>query len=338
MAQTIQVKRGLKLNIPTLISGEMGFCTDTKEVFVGDGTGNILVGRAMMGTYAARPNAGVQGRLYYVNSSTNLGYVYIDDGIAWQRANVLSLSDLTGTLDDIAEGTTYAKVKKTDITNGQVNKISDGANTITASEAKTHINDATKHRFINDSGTAVTDLWSAQKVANELALAKQGMEYQDSVKDKDLLTPPASPVIGDRYIVAVGTGVGAWLNNNNKIAVWNGSAWAFITPTTGMSCIVDDESKQYTYNGAIWVRTGGVLQTVTAGNGLTGGGQADSVTLNIGAGLGMTVNADDIAVKAYKGITVDVNGVAVNIDGTSIAYDATNGNRLTVATVDGGTF
>lgn len=338
MAQTILVKRGLKINIPTLAAGEMGFCTDTKEVFVGDGASNILVGRAMMGTYAARPNAGVAGRLYYVNSSTNLGYVYIDDGIAWQRANVLALSDLTGTLDDIGDGTTYSKVKKTDITNGQVNKMSDGTNTVTVATANTHINDATKHRIINDSGSAVTDLWSAQKVANEIALAKQGVEYQDSVKDKDLLTPPGSPTTGDRYIVAVGTGTGAWLNNNNKIAIWSGSVWTFITPTTGMTCIVDDESKQYTYNGTSWVRTGGALQTVTAGTGLTGGGQSDTVTLNIGAGLGITVNADDIAVKAYKGITVDTNGVATNIDGASIIYDSANGNRLTVATVDGGTF
>jgi hypothetical protein len=338
LPQVIQVKRGLKANISTLSAGEFGFCTDTKEVYVGDGASNIFAGRAMMGTYAARPNAGAPGRFYYVNSGTNLGYIYIDDGTTWQRANVLALSDLTGTIDNITDGTTYGKVKNTELTAGQVNRISDGTNVVTAAEAKTHINDATKHRVINDVGTAVTDIWSAQKIANEIALAKQGMEYQDSVKDKDLLTPPASPVIGDRYIVAVGTGTGVWLSKNNYISIWNGSAWTFVTPVIGMSCIVDDENKQYTYNGTIWVRTGGALQTVTAGTGLTGGGQADTVTVNIGAGLGIIVNADDIAVKAYKGITVDANGVAANIDGVSIVYDAANGNRLMISTVDGGTF
>src|SRR5665648_1095850 len=111
-------------------------------------------------------------RLYYVNSSTNLGYIYIDDGVAWQRANVISLADLTGNLDNVADGTTYGKVKLAELTAGQVNRISDGTNTVTAATANTHINDATKHRLINDAGLTVTDLWSAQKVNNAIELAK----------------------------------------------------------------------------------------------------------------------------------------------------------------------
>ncbi|MNC78011.1 hypothetical protein D3C75_1301210 [compost metagenome] len=80
------------------------------------------------------------------------------------------------------------------------------------------------------------------------------------------------------------------------------------------------------------------MQTITAGNGLTGGGQADSVTLNIGAGYGIGVTADAVAVTAGKGILVDSGGVAANIDGSSIVYDTANGNRLMVAAIDGGTF
>lgn len=337
MAQTIQIKRGLKTNLPTLASGEMGLCTDTKEVYVGDGVGNILVGRAMMGTYAARPNAGSSGRIYYVNSGTNLGYAYLDDGTAWQRLNVVSLADLQGNLDDIQDGSTYARVKKTEITSGQVNRISDGTNTVTASEAKAHINDATKHRVINDSGTAATELWSAQKIKNEIELAKRGIEYQDSIKDKDLATPPTTPAAGDRYIVKA-TATGAWIGKENNIAEWNGTAWVFYVPSEGWTLYVDDEDKQYSFNGTGWAISGAGLQTITAGSGLTGGGQADSVTLNVGAGNGITVAADNVAVKAYKGITVDTNGVAANIDGVSIIYDSANGNRLMVGTVDGGTF
>lgn len=338
MAQTILIKRGLKANLPVLATGEFGVCTDTNEVYVGNGSANFLAGRVMMGTYALRPNAGVSGRLYYVNSGTNLGYMYLDDGTAWQRANVLALSDLTGSIDDIADGSTYSKVLKADVTGGHINKVSDGTNTKTAAEIKTHIDDATKHRVINDSGTSNTDLWSAQKINNAIELAKHNIEPQASVKDKDLLTPPTTPTTGDRYIIATGTATGAWLSNNTKIAEWNGSTWDLYTPATGWTCYVDDEQKMYSWNGTAWVRTGGALQTVTAGNGLTGGGQADTVTLNIGQGNGITVSADAIAVTPYKGITVDANGVAANIDGTSIVYDSANGNKLTVSTVDGGTF
>ena len=40
----LQLRRGTKANLPTLASGELGFCTDTKEIYVGDGSANTLVG------------------------------------------------------------------------------------------------------------------------------------------------------------------------------------------------------------------------------------------------------------------------------------------------------
>lgn len=169
MPQTIRIKRGTKAQLDaygSLQQGEMGFCTDTKEVYIGDGSTNTFVGRAMSGTLANRPNASAAGRFYF---ATDDGYLYLD-------------------------------------------------------------------------------------------------------------------------------------------------------------------------LGTTWVRTGGALQMITAGNGLTGGGQADTVTLHVGAGNGINVLADTVEVKAYRGITVDTNGVAVNIDGSSIVYDSANGNRLMVAVIDGGTF
>ena len=41
MSNKIQIKRGLKANLPVLNEGEPAFTTDTKEFFVGDGTNNI---------------------------------------------------------------------------------------------------------------------------------------------------------------------------------------------------------------------------------------------------------------------------------------------------------
>ncbi|RAV19719.1 DUF2793 domain-containing protein [Paenibacillus contaminans] len=341
MAQTIRIRRGTKAELVArgaLLAGEMGFCTDTKEVYVGDGTANTLVGRVMTGPYASRPSAAVSGRYYFVTGGgANNGYLYLDDGALWVRMNALELSDLNGTLDNIAEGATYGRVKKTDLTGGSVNKVSDGTKTATAAQIRDHIDDATKHRVINDSGSSVTDLWSAQKIKNELDLARAGQEYQDSVKDKDLATPPASPAAKDRYIVGASP-TGVWTGKVNNIAEWTGSAWSFIAPTTGMTCIVDDESKQYTYNGTSWVRTGGALQTITAGNGLTGGGTAETVTLTVGAGNGITVGPGAVSAKAGKGVLVNATGIETNIDADSIVYDAANGNRLMVAAIDGGTF
>lgn len=41
MADRQQQYRGKKENMPLLLEGELGFCTDTHEVFIGTGSENI---------------------------------------------------------------------------------------------------------------------------------------------------------------------------------------------------------------------------------------------------------------------------------------------------------
>lgn len=43
MSRKIQLKRGLKAGLPTLDAAEIGFTTDTKEVFIGTGAGNVQI-------------------------------------------------------------------------------------------------------------------------------------------------------------------------------------------------------------------------------------------------------------------------------------------------------
>jgi len=62
--------------------------------------------------------------------------------------------------------------------------------------------------------------------------------------------------------------------NDNEIRFYNGSAWINLSSATGD------------------------ITGVTAGDGLTGGGQSGAITLNIGAGTGITVNDDDVAITA----------------------------------------
>nr|DAH16026.1 MAG TPA: tail protein [Caudoviricetes sp.] len=40
---TIQQYRGKKAKLPTLLEAQFGFCTDTKELFIGSDSGNIPV-------------------------------------------------------------------------------------------------------------------------------------------------------------------------------------------------------------------------------------------------------------------------------------------------------
>ncbi len=67
-----------------------------------------------------------------------------------------------------------------------------------------------------------------------------------------------------------------------------------------------------------WTSMASESRTVTAGQGLTGGGDLSANrTFDIGAGNGIAVNADDIEVRAGNGISVDGTGVNVDIAGTA---------------------
>lgn len=106
--------------------------------------------------------------------------------------------------------------------------------------------------------------------------------------------------------------------------------------TNGQALVLDGSGV------ASWQTLAGDIESVTAGNGLTGGGSSGAVTLNIGAGVGIAVNADDIALAsnvAGAGLTFTTgvlavgagNGITVNADDIALASSVA-GNGLTYTT------
>jgi len=329
MAVQIRVRRGTKGQLDTvmgggspLVSGELGFTTDTNEVFVSDGTSAHLVGKVMLDTFANRPAAGVSGRLFH---ATDTDATYVDDGTTW-----VDVSGGISDLDDIADGTTYGKVLNTYLDGNRPDGLWDGSAKLTASGIRNHINDVAKHREINDSGSAATDLWSADKIGTEIDNALAGLDFQPDVLDIQTdatLDPGATPSTGDRYIISASatlhanfgtiTGIG-----DDDIVEYNGSAFvvAYDISAEGEGALTwDQDSNTFQkWDGTSWEEFGG-LSGITAGLGLT----KSSNTLNVGPGDGIDVAADTVSVDVS-----DLVGTGIEDDGSNNFRLASQGNGI----------
>ena len=145
-------------------------------------------------------------------------------------------------------------------------------------DAITSLGAVTMTGLLTLSGAPTNDAHAATKLYVDNSIA--GLDWQNSVLDKDLLTPPVSPTTGDRYIVAGagGTATGAWATHEEKVTVWNGASWDFIVPNLGFATLAEDENNQYTYNGAHPAGTW-VLFSTSIGSHALGGSQHTADTL-----------------------------------------------------------
>jgi len=205
---------------------------------------------------------------------------------------------------------------------------------------------------IADSSTIKAALQALETKAEANTDLINGLEWQDSVVSAGTLDPTAlSPSTGDRYLIN-GTGAGDWAGQDNKIAEWDGAAWQYTDPSTGMFVSADDESTLlYYYGGASWSTK--AFESTTASGLLTktgfditidtsahkniiaydGSGQAVAVTMsgeatisNVGAGLGVIIlDNDAVIAKTLTGYTAGA-GTVSSADSIISAIEKLDGN------------
>ncbi|WP_069301107.1 DUF2793 domain-containing protein [Neptunicoccus sediminis] len=94
------------------------------------------------------------------------------------------------------------------------------------------------------------------------AQAQKHVTHNESIRMLDLLvqltvisrtitSPPASPAIGDCYVVPAPAS-GDWEGQEGALAVWQGTAWAFTPPQAGWRAYALDEAAGITFDGSVW--------------------------------------------------------------------------------------
>lgn len=92
----------------------------------------------------------------------------------------------------------------------------------------------------------------AQKhVTHNEAIRTLDAVVQLSVGNRDLATPPASPLDGDRYIVGP-SATGDWSGHDGEIAAFQDNAWMHYAPLEGWLCWIMDEDKLLVWDGSVW--------------------------------------------------------------------------------------
>jgi hypothetical protein len=199
--------------------------------------------------------------------------------------------------------------------------------------------DAGNVRGTNGTNGANGILLSNLSVTTAAASGNGSLSYSN-VTGVFTFTPPDLSTTGDITGVTAGTGLsGGGTSGTVTLSLGTSgvTAGTYGNATTMPQFTVDTYGRiTGVSNIAISAGGGGSgdIEGVTAGNGLTDGGTTGTVTLNVGAGAGITVNADNIALtsgvvttgaKTYGSatlipqITVDTYGRVTSVSNVSVS-------------------
>ncbi len=137
--------------------------------------------------------------------------------------------------------------------------------------------------------------------------------------------------VADIESVSAGDGLTGGGNNGN-VTLNIGAGDGITVNADNVAINVEYVRNQFSANGDLsynattgvfsFTNDAGDIEGVTAGNGLVGGGTTGTVTLDIGAGLGITVNADNVAVNMSAFSTTDL------AEGANLYYSNTRVNAF----------
>ncbi|MBA3668357.1 MAG: DUF2793 domain-containing protein [Sphingomonas sp.] len=63
--------------------------------------------------------------------------------------------------------------------------------------------------------------------------------------------PPASPVVGQCFVVSTGA-TGAWAGHDDEFAGYSEGGWRFVPPSAGLSVLIKTSGERLSWRGGFW--------------------------------------------------------------------------------------